>query len=155
MPKYYCDYCDKFLTHDSPSVRKTHCTGRTHKNSVREYYQKWLEEQVQKLVDHACIQTRKGASPHVWWRNGYTPSGHARNPACGCFPPPISSDDAGSANGDKTAHGPPERDAGRRCTSRTADASHLGPSQAWCSPIRANLGDDATSTGADPVSIPV
>uniref|UniRef100_A0A5K3EWV1 Matrin-type domain-containing protein n=1 Tax=Mesocestoides corti TaxID=53468 RepID=A0A5K3EWV1_MESCO len=54
MPKYYCDYCDKFLTHDSPSVRKTHCTGRTHKNSVREYYQKWLEEQVQKLVDHAC-----------------------------------------------------------------------------------------------------
>ncbi|VEL33251.1 unnamed protein product [Protopolystoma xenopodis] len=26
MPKYYCDYCEAFLTHDSPSVRKTHCT---------------------------------------------------------------------------------------------------------------------------------
>jgi hypothetical protein len=24
MPRYYCDYCDVFLTHDSPSVRKQH-----------------------------------------------------------------------------------------------------------------------------------
>ncbi|VDM03740.1 unnamed protein product [Schistocephalus solidus] len=63
MPKYYCDYCDKFLTHDSPSVRKTHCTGRTHKNSVREYYQKWLEEQVQKLVDHASEAYKQGKVP--------------------------------------------------------------------------------------------
>lgn len=31
MPKYYCDYCDVFLTHDSPSVRKTHNGGRKHK----------------------------------------------------------------------------------------------------------------------------
>jgi len=49
--KYYCDYCDTYLTHDSPSVRKTHCNGRKHKENVRIYYQKWLEEQVQKLVD--------------------------------------------------------------------------------------------------------
>ncbi len=34
-----------------PSVRKTHCNGRKHKENVRDYYQKWLEEQVQKLVD--------------------------------------------------------------------------------------------------------
>ena len=34
-----------------PSVRKTHCNGRKHKENVRLYYQKWLEEQVQKLVD--------------------------------------------------------------------------------------------------------
>ena len=34
-----------------PSVRKTHCSGRKHKENVRLYYQKWLEEQVQKLVD--------------------------------------------------------------------------------------------------------
>ena len=31
MPKYYCDYCDTYLTHDSPSVRKTHNGGRKHK----------------------------------------------------------------------------------------------------------------------------
>ena len=34
-----------------PSVRKTHCSGRKHKENVRLYYQKWMEEQVQKLVD--------------------------------------------------------------------------------------------------------
>lgn len=45
MPKYYCDYCDTYLTHDSPSVRKTHCTGRKHKDNVKFYYQKWMEEQ--------------------------------------------------------------------------------------------------------------
>uniref|UniRef100_F1LDK4 U1 small nuclear ribonucleoprotein C n=1 Tax=Ascaris suum TaxID=6253 RepID=F1LDK4_ASCSU len=51
MPKYYCDYCDTFLTHDSPSVRKTHNGGRKHKENVRIFYQKWMEEQAQKLVD--------------------------------------------------------------------------------------------------------
>ena len=51
MPKYYCDYCDTFLTHDSPSVRKTHNGGRKHKENVRMYYQTWMEEQAQKLVD--------------------------------------------------------------------------------------------------------
>ncbi|CAJ0566677.1 unnamed protein product, partial [Mesorhabditis spiculigera] len=51
MPKYYCDYCDTFLTHDSPSVRKTHNQGRKHKENVREFYQKWMEQEAQKLVD--------------------------------------------------------------------------------------------------------
>ena len=46
MPKYYCDYCDTHLTHNSPSVRKTHCGGRKHKDNVRMYYQNWVEEQV-------------------------------------------------------------------------------------------------------------
>lgn len=51
MPKYYCDYCDTYLTHDSPSVRKTHCAGRKHKENVKFYYQKWMEEQAQSLID--------------------------------------------------------------------------------------------------------
>ena len=51
MPKYYCDYCDTFLTHDSPSVRKTHCDGRKHKENVKFYYQKWMEDQTQSLID--------------------------------------------------------------------------------------------------------
>ena len=55
MPKYYCDYCDTYLTHDSPSVRKTHCQGRKHKENVRDYYQKWMEEQAQKLVRHNSL----------------------------------------------------------------------------------------------------
>ena len=28
MPKFYCDYCDTYLTHNTPSVRKTHCNGK-------------------------------------------------------------------------------------------------------------------------------
>ncbi len=31
MPRYYCDYCDVYLTHDSAAVRKAHNTGRKHK----------------------------------------------------------------------------------------------------------------------------
>ncbi|CAG8652064.1 13518_t:CDS:2 [Cetraspora pellucida] len=29
MPKYYCDYCDVYLTHDSSSVRKAHNNEKT------------------------------------------------------------------------------------------------------------------------------
>ncbi|XP_003384507.1 PREDICTED: U1 small nuclear ribonucleoprotein C-like [Amphimedon queenslandica] len=47
MGKYYCDYCDTYLTHDSPSVRKTHNSGRRHKENVRLYYVNWLESQAQ------------------------------------------------------------------------------------------------------------
>ncbi|NXO27103.1 RU1C protein, partial [Cisticola juncidis] len=49
MPKFYCDYCD---IHDSPSVRKTHCSGRKHKENVQDHYQKWMEEQAQSLIDN-------------------------------------------------------------------------------------------------------
>lgn len=63
MPKYYCDYCDTYLTHDSPSVRKTHCTGRKHKENVRDYYQKWLEDQAQKIVDHTTAAYKSGKMP--------------------------------------------------------------------------------------------
>ena len=51
MPKFYCDYCDTNLTHDSLSVRKTHCSGRKPKENVKDYYQKWMEEQAQSLID--------------------------------------------------------------------------------------------------------
>lgn len=60
MPKYYCDYCDTYLTHDSPSVRKTHCTGRKHKDNVKFYYQKWMEEQAQHLIDATTAAFKAG-----------------------------------------------------------------------------------------------
>merc|ERR1711892_825856 len=50
-PKFYCDYCDTYLTHNTPSVRKTHCAGRKHKENVKFYYQKWMEDQAQSLID--------------------------------------------------------------------------------------------------------
>ncbi|EDV21424.1 uncharacterized protein TRIADDRAFT_9459, partial [Trichoplax adhaerens] len=48
--RYFCDYCDTFLTHDSPSVRKTHNSGRKHKDNVRLYYQQWYDENIRDQV---------------------------------------------------------------------------------------------------------
>jgi U1 small nuclear ribonucleoprotein C len=75
MPKYYCDYCDTYLTHDSPSVRKTHCMGRKHKENVREYYQKWMEEQTQKLIEQttAAIKSGKTAVPGMMFPPRFPP----------------------------------------------------------------------------------
>ncbi|CAB1314543.1 unnamed protein product, partial [Coregonus sp. 'balchen'] len=60
---FYCDYCDTYLTHDSPSVRKTHCSGRKHKENVKDYYQKWMEEQAQSLIDKTSGPPRPGMLP--------------------------------------------------------------------------------------------
>ena len=38
MPKYYCDYCDIFLTHDAPRVIKDHSAGWKHCAAVRAHY---------------------------------------------------------------------------------------------------------------------
>ncbi|XP_052185594.1 U1 small nuclear ribonucleoprotein C [Diospyros lotus] len=51
MPRYYCDYCDTYLTHDSPSVRKQHNAGYKHKANIRSYYQQFEAQQNQILLD--------------------------------------------------------------------------------------------------------
>lgn len=43
MPKYFCDYCDVYLTHDSLNVRRSHNAGWKHKANVRAYYAQFLE----------------------------------------------------------------------------------------------------------------
>ncbi|PSR94785.1 U1 small nuclear ribonucleoprotein like, partial [Actinidia chinensis var. chinensis] len=48
---YFCDYCDTYLTHDSPSVRKQHNAGYKHKANVRSYYQQFEAQQNQSLID--------------------------------------------------------------------------------------------------------
>jgi len=37
MPKYYCDYCDIYLTHSSAGGRRQHNSGRKHINNKIEY----------------------------------------------------------------------------------------------------------------------
>ncbi|XP_077240574.1 C2H2 and C2HC zinc fingers superfamily protein [Tasmannia lanceolata] len=73
MPRYYCDYCDTYLTHDSPSVRKQHNAGYKHKANVRTYYQQFEEQQTQSLIDQrvkehlgqtAAFQQQVGATFH-------------------------------------------------------------------------------------------
>ncbi|KAJ1768890.1 U1 small nuclear ribonucleoprotein C [Coemansia sp. RSA 1813] len=51
MPKYYCDYCDIFLTHDSVSVRKAHNTGWKHINQVIAYYREVDAEKMQDVAN--------------------------------------------------------------------------------------------------------
>ena len=80
MPKYFCDYCDTYLTHDSPSVRKTHCAGRKHKENVKFYYQKWMEEQAQNLIDATTAAFKAGKLP-----GNAGPPGH---PGGVAIPPP-------------------------------------------------------------------
>ena len=38
MPRYYCEYCDAYLTHDSATVRRQHISGFKHKANGRNYY---------------------------------------------------------------------------------------------------------------------
>ncbi|KAM8941760.1 LOW QUALITY PROTEIN: U1 small nuclear ribonucleoprotein C-like [Lycaon pictus] len=62
MPKFYCDDCDTYLTPNSPSVRK-HCSGRKHKENVKDYYQKWMEEQAQSPIDKTITAFQQGKVP--------------------------------------------------------------------------------------------
>ncbi|CCI40504.1 hypothetical protein ABG067_000741 [Albugo candida] len=45
MPRYYCDYCDTYLTHDSQAGRKQHNRGWKHRENVKLYYEQLLANQ--------------------------------------------------------------------------------------------------------------
>ncbi|SAM00253.1 hypothetical protein [Absidia glauca] len=67
MPKYYCEYCDVFLTHDSrklsnltpksfdPSVRKGHNAGRNHLMCVRMYYEEIGQDKAQAIINEITM----------------------------------------------------------------------------------------------------
>lgn len=42
MPKFYCEYCDIYLTHDSIRARRDHKQGWKHVQNVKNYYMKRL-----------------------------------------------------------------------------------------------------------------
>jgi len=46
MPKFYCEYCDLYLTHSGLSGRRQHLTGRRHINNKIEYYQMLIRDNV-------------------------------------------------------------------------------------------------------------
>ena len=58
MPKYYCDYCDTFLTHDSAFVRKSHIDGVRHQAAVRAYYAQ-LDTEHQEAPDREAMRYEK------------------------------------------------------------------------------------------------
>ncbi|XP_022654099.1 U1 small nuclear ribonucleoprotein C-like [Varroa jacobsoni] len=107
MPKYYCDYCDTFLTHDSPSVRKTHCGGRKHKENVRFYYQKWMEDQAQNLIDQTTAAFKQGKMAPRSGAMVPPPGQHLNNhPAPGNQPGPMTAP-AGPGGPPGVHQGPP------------------------------------------------
>jgi len=61
MPKYYCDYCDIFLTHDSPSVRKSHNEGWKHKAAVRAYYSQFEQDATQNMIEQKVREWQEGS----------------------------------------------------------------------------------------------
>lgn len=88
MPKYYCDYCDTYLTHDSPSVRKTHNNGRKHKENVKFYYTKWMEEQAQSLIDQTTAAYQAGKISSTPQMPPPVPPPGLVAPPPGMMPPP-------------------------------------------------------------------
>ncbi|XP_037064091.1 U1 small nuclear ribonucleoprotein C-like [Peromyscus leucopus] len=82
IPKFYCNYFDMYLTHVSPSVRKTHCSGQKHKENVKDYYQKWMEEQAQSLIDKTMVAFHQVKIPPAPFS--------APPPAGAMIPPPPS-----------------------------------------------------------------
>ncbi|XP_058082062.1 U1 small nuclear ribonucleoprotein C [Magnolia sinica] len=95
MPRYYCDYCDTYLTHDSPSVRKQHNAGYKHKANVRTYYQQFEEQQTQSLIDQrikehlgqtAAFQQQVGATFHQHLASFQS---NPQRPRLPVLPPPI------------------------------------------------------------------
>ncbi|XP_052207510.1 U1 small nuclear ribonucleoprotein C-like [Diospyros lotus] len=94
MPRYYCDYCDTYLTHDSPSVRKQHNAGYKHKANVRSYYQQFEELQTQILIDQK-IKEHLGQSA-VYQQVGAAYNqhlaslpGNIQRPRLPVLPPPV------------------------------------------------------------------
>ena len=56
MPRYFCDYCDVYLTHDSAPGRKQHIRGWKHRENVKQYYEQHVT--VWKSLSHFSAMTR-------------------------------------------------------------------------------------------------
>uniref|UniRef100_A0A6U1MC29 U1 small nuclear ribonucleoprotein C n=1 Tax=Fibrocapsa japonica TaxID=94617 RepID=A0A6U1MC29_9STRA len=66
MPRYYCDYCDTYLTHDSAQGRKQHNRGWKHRENVKVYYEQFMQEfyaKRQKTVPMGPGMPRPGGPP--------------------------------------------------------------------------------------------
>lgn len=65
MPKFYCDYCDIYLTHSSTNGRKQHRLGRKHINNKIDHYKKVIKS--------------PGFSPPLMFDSDYNVIGHLGN----------------------------------------------------------------------------
>ncbi|KID76337.1 zf-U1-domain-containing protein, partial [Metarhizium brunneum ARSEF 3297] len=82
MPKFFCDYCDVYLTHDSMSVRKAHNSGKNHLRNVVDYYQQIGHEKAQSVIDSITSSYAAEGQAHA---NPMLPQNQPGN----AFPPPF------------------------------------------------------------------
>ncbi|KAG1684513.1 hypothetical protein DVH05_011027 [Phytophthora capsici] len=91
MPRYYCDYCDTYLTHDSQAGRKQHNRGWKHRENVKLYYEQFLAGQGVMMNPGEWLRgpSPGGALPPrpngPGMPGGYPPRG---GPPRGMMPPP-------------------------------------------------------------------
>lgn len=88
MPRYYCDYCDTYLTHDSPQVRKQHNAGYKHKANVRNYFMQFEEAQTQSLIDSKIMEFEMKSRQGLQGPPGMAPIMMPRPMGPGQMPPP-------------------------------------------------------------------
>ncbi|KAI5927427.1 U1 zinc finger-domain-containing protein [Camillea tinctor] len=87
MPKFFCDYCDVYLTHDSMSVRKAHNSGRNHLRNVVDYYQQIGHEKAQSVIDSITSSYAAEGQAHANPMLLQNQPGHGAA-ATAAFPPP-------------------------------------------------------------------
>ncbi|XP_010602438.1 U1 small nuclear ribonucleoprotein C-like [Fukomys damarensis] len=58
--QFLWDHCNTCLTHNSPSLRKTHCSGGKHTENVRDHCQKRMDEQAQRPTDQTTAAFHQG-----------------------------------------------------------------------------------------------
>ena len=71
MPRFYCDYCDVYLTHDSFSGRKQHMIGRKHQDNVRQYYMQFLKPGVLNNTDNILVPGMGSVPVGITYNNKY------------------------------------------------------------------------------------
>ncbi|KAI6784375.1 U1 small nuclear ribonucleoprotein C [Emericellopsis cladophorae] len=81
MPKFFCDYCDVYLTHDSMSVRRAHNSGKNHLRNVVDYYQQIGHEKAQSVIDSITASYTAEGQAHANPMLPQNQPGHG-------FPPP-------------------------------------------------------------------
>ncbi|KAJ9119844.1 hypothetical protein QFC24_005558 [Naganishia onofrii] len=89
MGKYYCDYCDVFLTHDSQSVRKAHNSGRNHIQNVIDYYSSLGHNQAQSIIDQITRQYEGGGPGPMGGSVMRSAGPFMPGPGAGGFRPPM------------------------------------------------------------------
>mmetsp|Transcript_15594 Transcript_15594/g.30174 ORF Transcript_15594/g.30174 Transcript_15594/m.30174 type:complete len:140 (-) Transcript_15594:747-1166(-) len=60
MPRFYCDYCDMYLTHDSAHGRRQHRLGWKHRQNFGAFYEHiYAQEEAKKAQEVAQLQMQQ------------------------------------------------------------------------------------------------